>query len=344
MSSEKLGFEESLNEKVINAGRCAGCAACVVVCPFLCLEYSGETPRLVKDCQSCGICPRVCPRYEWDLQKVEEQVFGRNRSQTEEFGVSRRVVLAKSVNNKILEACQDGGLVSALLTFALENKIVEAAVVSGIDQEKPFRAVPKLATTFEEVLKCSGTRYTYSANLLALKEAIKQKKTSLAFVGIPCHIQALRKIELIPLKKYVTPIKFVIGLMCTESFTYKGLIETEVKNKLKISPEQIKKMNIKGKIMIQTKSGEEKVLSLKEAKIHTRQGCHHCQDFSSELADISAGGLGLTGWTFTIIRTQKGEEIFQAAEKAGAIKTKPIDMDAKSWKLLHLLSRKKRGL
>jgi len=149
--------------------------------------------------------------------------------------------------------------------------------------------------------------------------------------------------ELVPLKKYVAPIKFTIGLMCTESFTYEGLIETEIKNKLKIAPEQIKKMNIKGKIIIQTKTGEEKTLSLKEAKIYTRQGCHHCQDFSSELADISAGGLGLTGWTFTVIRTERGEEIFQAAEKAGTIKTKPIDKQEKPWMLLHLLSRKKRG-
>jgi coenzyme F420 hydrogenase subunit beta len=246
------------------------------------------------------------------------------------------------VNKRIQKACQDGGLVSALLAFALENKIIEAAVVSGLSPEKPFYAVPRLITSVEEVLECSGTRYTYSPNMLALKEALKQKRTSLAFVGTPCQIQALRKMELVPLKKYVAPIEFTIGLMCTESFTYEGLIETEIKNKLKIAPEQIKKMNIKGKIIIQTKMGEEKTLSLKEAKIYTRQGCHHCQDFSSELADISAGGLGLTGWTFTVIRTDKGQEIFQTAEKAGAIRTKPVDKEGKPWMLLHMLSRRKR--
>jgi len=342
MASEKIGFEESLGDNVVGAGRCAGCAACVIACPFMCLEYVDETPSLVKDCQSCGICTRVCPRYEWNQQKVEEHIFGRQRSPTEEFGVFRQLSLAQAVDKRIQKACQDGGLVSALLAFALENKIIEAAVVSGLSPEKPFYAVPRLITSVEEVLECSGTRYTYSPNMLALKEALKQKRTSLAFVGTPCQIQALRKMELVPLKKYVAPIKFTIGLMCTESFTYEGLIETEIKNKLKIAPEQIKKMNIKGKIIIQTKMGGEKTLSLKEAKIYTRQGCHHCQDFSSELADISAGGLGLTGWTFTVIRTDKGQEIFQTAEKAGAIRTKPVDKEGKPWMLLHMLSRRKR--
>ena len=344
MSSEKIGFEESLKSHVVDAGKCAGCAACVVSCPFFCLEYSDGKPKLIKECESCGICLRVCPRYQWNTQEMEKHVFGRQHSGNEPFGVFRRVVLARAVDEEILERCQDGGLVSALLAFALEHNVIEAAVVSGVSSEKPFHPVPQLATTREQILECSGTRYTYSPNMLALQEAAKQKKKAVAFVGTPCQIQALRKMEVARLKKYVAPIKFAIGLMCTESFTYEGLIEEHIKNRLGISPEQIKKMNIKGKIIVETLSGEEKIIPLKEAKAYTRQGCHHCRDFSSELADISAGGLGLTNWTFAVIRTEKGEKIFESAEKAGAITTKPVDKEGKAWRLLHLLSNKKRGV
>jgi coenzyme F420 hydrogenase subunit beta len=67
-----------------------------------------------------------------------------------------------------------------------------------------------------------------------------------------------------------------------------------------------------------------------------------CTDFSAELADISTGGLGLGGWTLTIIRTETGRELFEAAVKAGLIKTRPADEEKRALSLLVKLSKKKR--
>jgi coenzyme F420 hydrogenase subunit beta len=67
-----------------------------------------------------------------------------------------------------------------------------------------------------------------------------------------------------------------------------------------------------------------------------------CTDFSAELADISVGGLGLDGWTFTILRTRRGEELFEEARKANVIKTKSIEKGEKALDLLKRLSLKKR--
>lgn len=106
MAFPKLSFEETL-EKVVLPTNCAGCAACVIVCPFSSLEYSEEAPKLVKECTSCGICPRVCPRYELPWEALEKLVFGRERKQDESFGVCWRVVLARATDESILEVCQD---------------------------------------------------------------------------------------------------------------------------------------------------------------------------------------------------------------------------------------------
>ena len=100
-------------------------------------------------------------------------------------------------------------------------------------------------------------------------------------------------------------------------------------------------MNIKGKILVNTKS-EVKTIPLSEAKKYARDNCRFCDDFSSELADISVGGLGLEGWTFTIIRTDEGEELFSKARKAGVIETKPVGKEEIARKLLVKLSKKKR--
>jgi len=341
MSSSKVSFEESLEKSVVAAGKCVDCGTCVVVCPFNCLEYTEEKPNLVKECEICGICARVCPQYEWSWSAAEKSVFGRERKGEEEFGVYRRLVVAKAKNNDILKVCQDGGVATALLLFALENGLIDSAVVSGISQEKPFYPVPKLAVTPKEILECAGTRYSYSPNILALAKGVKQKKANMAFVGTPCQIRAIRKMQMFGLKKYTAPLKFLIGLLCSECFAYEGLMKKHIHETLGINLDNVRKINIKGKMLVTTKSGV-KTISLAEVKQYARKSCKFCDDFSSELADISTGGLGLDGWTFTIIRTKKGEELFSQAEKAGCLNVKTVDEETNALNLLTKLSKKKR--
>lgn len=342
MSAQKQSYEESLLENVIVKEICSGCAACVLVCPFSCLEYFEEKPTLIKKCEICGICPKVCPRFEFSQAALEKLVFERERRPDEEFGVFKRLAIARAKDENILKVCQDGGMVTALLIFALNNGIIDSAIVSGTNSEKPLFPVPRLVSTPEELLQCAGTKYTYSPNLLALQEAVKQKRKSVAFVSTPCQIQSIRKIEAFPLKKYSSLISFTVGLMCTESFTYNGLVKKHIEGVLGIDPRDVQKMNIKGKVLVTTKSGETKTIALQDAKQYTRKGCLPCTDFSAELADVSAGGLGLNGWTFTIIRTGKGEQIFDDAEEAGAIQVRAVDEEKAALDLLVKLSRRKR--
>jgi len=337
-TSGKLGFEETLLKDVILKNRCAGCGACVAVCPFNVLEYS-EKPRLIGECKKCGICVKVCPRYEWSCSEMEKLVFGREREENEEFGVYREVLIAQSTDEKIMKVCQDGGVATSLLVSALKSGLIDGAVATGLDEEKPLLPSPKLAENPDEIIECAGTKYVYSPNLLALKEVVKKGKKNLAFVGTPCHIHAIRKIQAIPLRKYANPITFTIGLMCTESFTYEGLIENHLRKKLGVDPSKVKKMNIKGKILIYLEHGDVKNVPLSEAKAYARLGCSFCDDFSNELADISLGGLGLTQWTFTIIRTEKGEEIFKQAIEKGLLKVKKVEEGNFSMKLLKKLSK-----
>jgi len=341
MQKKKLSFEESLEKEVVSTDKCVGCAGCVLVCPFKCLAYDG-TPKLTKKCEICGICPQVCPKYNWSMPEAEEYLFGRKRRENEEFGIYRRMVIAQATDRDIVKKCQDGGVVTALFTQALKSKIIEGVALSGLSTEKPLCPQPMLATNLNQVRENAGTRYSYSPNLLALQEAIKLKKKSLAFVGTPCQIHTLRRIQMFPLKKYANRLQFTVGLMCTESFTYDGFFEKHLKKDLGINLRNIRKMNIKGKILVTLESGEVRRVSLSTAKQYTRAGCHFCSDFSAELADISAGGLGLNGWTFTILRTQKGEEIFDNAVNAGLLRTRSVDEEPFALSLLTKLSKKKQ--
>lgn len=342
MSSSKISFEDSLANEVIEAGKCVSCGTCVVVCPFNCLELTKEKPSLVKECEVCGICAQVCPTYQWTMAKVENFVFGRERKPEEEFGIHRRIAIAQTTDDRISKVRQDGGVATALLLFALKNGFIDGAIVAGTDKEKPFYPAPMLATTAEEIIEAAGTKYSYSSNILALTDVLKQKKANVAFVGTPCQIHAIRRMQMAGLKRHTRPLKFLIGLMCSECFTYEGLMENHIQGKLGLNLGDIRKINIKGKMLVTTDSGVT-TIPLAEIKQYARKSCSFCDDFSAELADVSVGGLGLEGWTFTIIRTEKGEELFSSAEKAGVLRTKAIDEATYALKLLTKLSRRKRG-
>lgn len=342
MSSKKIDFEKSLLSEVVNNGKCASCGTCVVVCPFGSLEFSNGKPNQVKECKNCGICSQACPRYNWSMADAENNVFGRARKPEEEFGIYKRIAAGQAKHENILQVRQDGGAATAMLAAAMQNGLIDGAIVSGKSKEKPFLPVPSLAVTPQQIVEAAGTKYTCSSSLLAMPEVIKQKKTQVAFVGTPCQVQAIRKMQMSGVKKWTAPIKYIIGLMCSESFDYEGLINAHIKGKLGINPSDITKMNIKGKMLVTTPAGTT-AIPLADVKQYVGKSCSVCKDFSSELADVSVGGLGLDGATFVIIRTDKGEELFANAEKAGFLESKPIEEGAFSKSLLLKLTKKKQG-
>jgi coenzyme F420 hydrogenase subunit beta len=256
------------------------------------------------------------------------------------FGVYRRLVAAQTTNQLIREKAQNGGAVTTLLVYSLKNKIIDGAIVSAISREKPFFPIPLLATTRKEILESSGTRYTYSPNTQALSEAIKQHRREVAFVGTPCQIRAIRKMQRLN-PRHVQPIRLLIGLMCSETFTYEGLMVDHIQNELGINLRSIKRIDIRGKAMTITANAKETTIPLANIRKYSRKACKLCDDFSSELADISAGSLGLRDWTVMIIRTSIGEQFFTQAESAQAFLTKSVGEDEPAFKLLQRLSKTK---
>ncbi|MCW4047330.1 MAG: Coenzyme F420 hydrogenase/dehydrogenase, beta subunit C-terminal domain [Candidatus Bathyarchaeota archaeon] len=340
MGASKISFEASLAADVVQTGRCASCGACVAVCPYECLQLVKGHPRLVKECQSCGLCAQACPRYDYSQSQMENFVFGRSRKPDEPFGIYRQLAIAQATDEKILNASQDGGVATALLAYALKNGQINHAVVAGTGREKPFYPIPKLASTFAELLEAAGTKYTCSPSTLLLTDACKQRKAKAAFVGTPCQVQAVRKMQAAGLKRQTRCLDFLIGLMCSRCFTYEGLMKNHVHGKLGVDLSEIKKMSIKGKLLLTTTSGVIEI-PLSEIKKYQQKNCDACGDFSSELADVSVGCLGLDKWTLTVIRTEKGEKLFSGAEQAGFLRTKPVN-EVGAFNLLVRLSEKKR--
>jgi coenzyme F420 hydrogenase subunit beta len=133
-----------------------------------------------------------------------------------------------------------------------------------------------------------------------------------------------------------------IGLLCSKTFDdaiFADLFEA----RYGLARQDIAKMNIKGVFQIWTRDGEYHEVPLKEAHEFTREGCLSCPDFAAEHADIATGGIGaFNDWTLTIVRTQRGRELFDAMVAEGAVEVRPIDDDPGAVTLLHKLSRVSR--
>ena len=99
---------------------------------------------------------------------------------------------------------------------------------------------------------------------------------------------------------------------------------------------------MKGKVLIDKKNGERVEMNLREAQEYARPECHHCGDFSAELADISCGGVGANEWTITVLRTEKGVRVFDAMVAEGLLEVKPMEEFENSMKVFLRLARKQR--
>ena len=107
--------------------------------------------------------------------------------------------------------------------------------------------------------------------------------------------------------------------------------------------DHLARVNIKGRLLFYTDTGEEIAYPLKDAHRFTRPGCLHCPDFAAEHADISFGGLGQSdGWTLTIVRTERGQAIWDEATAEGVIQHRPADEDPKAIETMFRLAAKSR--
>ncbi|HVN65603.1 MAG TPA: Coenzyme F420 hydrogenase/dehydrogenase, beta subunit C-terminal domain [Methanomicrobiales archaeon] len=317
-----------LKRDVWDAGLCSGCGACIAVCPSdgLYFEAGKGAPSPVstgtcKEDQAgvpCGVCIEVCPR-----------ASGETREMLGEYSAA----LAAKAGFEIPRR-QSGGAVTAILAAALDEGLIDGVVTVTEDR---FTLEPRSAiiTSSGALVHEAGSRYSWWVPLLAsLKEAVvRQKLRRVAVVGVPCAVQAVRRMmesDNQLARPYGRSIRLLVGLFCTETFDYRTLVGDILGGKHGVEPWQVKRLDVAGKLEVTVEGRDTIAISLKELGAAVRPGCRSCTDFTAVDADISAGAVGAPkGYTTLLVRTPVGKSFVDRAVSAGKLVTEPkVDLAA----------------
>ncbi len=335
---------KDLETNVMQKNLCTFCGACTGMCPYL-VVYKGRI--VLRDtCNiSQGRCHKFCPRFSVDFNDVHKAIFGTSY-RWNGLGKVLEVYLARSSDKAIRSKGQYGGVVTALMSFALKEGFIDSAVLTCVEDDG--LPVGTVATTKKEILLRAGSSYIAAPTIGAFNSAAQSgNKEKIGVVGTPCQVLALANMRAAPpdVRDNAKKLGLTIGLFCTWALSSEEFIRF-LEGKAHLS--DIKKVDIPpppaNVFEIYTASGRIPV-SLDEIRRFIRPACTYCTDMTAEFADISVGAAeGIEGWNTILVRSEKGAELLRKA-KAKRI----LEIDAMpAQNLAHLkeasLLKKKRGL
>lgn len=197
---------------------CSACGACVAICAKHAISFHKSAlgrvyPRIDQNCVECGLCMKACPS------------FTTNKKYSDYFNLKKRQVAVGHANNTSYHLNgQSGGAVTAVLSFLFDSHKIDAALVCKPDVNG--NGLPYVATNKEQLLLCQKSSYTPVSLLVAIDSIMSY--TSVAVVGLPCHISGLE--NLMKIKKI--PVSYKLGLICDRTLC--GTISLGIRRYLKV--------------------------------------------------------------------------------------------------------------
>lgn len=254
------------------------------------------------------------------------------------WGRCERAYLGWSADDHIREKASSGGVISAILKFALEKGYIDHVLHVGADSNQPLYAMPVVSSTADDILSRSGSRYVSCSSVAGLS-IINDMEGKFAVVGRPCEIRAL--------DAYLgNHHELANRIVLTLSFFCAGLPSRKAArrllDKMQANEDELALFSYRGDgwpgyATATMCDGRKLRLSYSESwgsvlGRDIEDYCKFCFDGVGEYADISAGDAWHLnpdgtpnfsegeGRNVVFARTQKGFELIEAAVRDGAIK------------------------
>lgn len=280
-------------------------------------------------CSSCGLCCKVCPSVAANQVVTEGgDTF---------HGMCLNAYIGHSTNSEIRQKSQSGGVVTALLCYLLEQRLIEGAIVNRFNEHTKRPEVACLQAK-DELLSAAGSYYSQSS---VVKTVLDNRDKQTAAVVLGCQSQSLKLIEQ-ACPEIDTPA-YKIGLICSGQHSGKfidDLIAVAGATNKKIIRLRFKDKDAGGwpgnvKIYTSDQSYElNRRVRWRLGPVYEVYRCLMCFDQMNVHSDIVAGdpwGIdnddNKKGNTVIIARTKKGQRLIDNAAKQGYIKVSDLPVD-----------------
>lgn len=243
--------------------------------------------------------------------------------------------IAYSNDEGIRLRASSGGVITELILRLFENKKVNRALLTRMDEIVPWQAKPYIAKTKDEVMHSLQSKYQ-PIQMSSIYNMIEEEKDYVyvdKFCGFQSEANGLREI----MEKKRSRIIYNFGIFCGFEM---GLEGTEfLLRKSGIGKNRIKKIYYRfgiwpGGFFVHSEDGKQFFIPKKDysllAFFCASQRCLSCCDQTNERADISFGDawmmdLDQKGYTTVITRTQRGENLIREARRNRWITCREID-------------------
>ncbi|GAB7016830.1 Coenzyme F420 hydrogenase/dehydrogenase, beta subunit C-terminal domain [Methanogenium cariaci] len=335
-------------ESVVSHGLCTGCGTCEGICPqsSIIMELDKEKaiylPSIKAGCTFCGMCVSVCPGKFVDFKDLNQKIFNQPSSDFL-LGHYNNCYLSHACDRKVRYKSSSGGLVTSVILFALREGLIDGALVTRMSKDNPIIPEPFIARTEQEVISACGSKYCPVPANKVINEILKVEG-KYAVVGLPCHIQGIRKAELIN-KKLKERIVLHLGIFCGTTKTFSAT--NNYTNQLGIDEINISNISYRGsgwpgKLSICVKNNDESYYEEQYLKYYSCEFCSYtpwrctvCIDQAAEFADLSFAdawldeviGVDKCGSSIVVSRTKVAEDIIQKMQLKGVAVFSQITAD-----------------
>lgn len=305
-------------------------------------------------CNRCGLCHEVCPGHGVDFEGLNATLFG---DILEDVALGRYLgcYVGHATDRNIRYNSASGGIVSALLAFALEEGLIDGALVTRMRRDDPLKPEPFIARTREEILSAAGSKYCPVPTNTVLREILDSDER-IAVVGLPCHIQGLRKAEQ-RIPRLAQQIRLRISLACSVNFSFLGTVRFI--ESLRIAPQDVAVLQYRGRgwpgsVLIRLTDGTERIVPYPECYRqlgpYSLRRCTLCSDMLGELSDLTCGDAWIpeimrtdkAGSSFVVSRTSAAEELLEYAAAKEAVELSELDLEDLLASQGHALFKKRK--
>ncbi|MBU2555238.1 MAG: Coenzyme F420 hydrogenase/dehydrogenase, beta subunit C-terminal domain [Bacteroidetes bacterium] len=348
-------------KKVMHSELCNRCGSCVGLSEGKIVFGNKEgryLPKIVSeiDDRMADRLWTACTGKDFNFPEYNQYFYPDTPHFHEYIGSYQEISIGFAKNAEVRRNAASGGIISAVLIYLLQKKLIDGVVTLRMSHEKPWLSEPFIATTREEIMEAAQSKYTISSVNEILPE-IQKFSGNLAYVGIPPQVQSIRKLQKIN-DPSVKNIKYIFG-----PFYGNTLYFSSVKSFLKTYGEkdytQVEKLYFRygewpGNMRIEMQSG--RVIELKKfhanylIPFHVLQNSLYCTDFTNEFTDISGGDAWAPvyeergkGFSMIIARTPLGQQIINDMRSEGLLEANPITEEEAITMHSHGYDFKKRG-